>query len=634
MVYSGAQDLLDQFTDGVLVVTANGYIQFYNKQVALFFYGDTSTDLIHLPIMNLIPDLATRLPDVQKLDHAQSLQEQVFDTPVKDYAGNSSTVETRLRLIREKDDTKILVTLRDMASHEINKQNTGIEYDSVRLMHQVSAYANQTDSFSDVLKYCLDKLVNFMDCAIGHVYIPDAHCEFMVSSGIWAPTSHEAFEKFVERSEQQSFRKGEGLIGKVWEEGKIGWLEDINRYEWYLRIREALDTGLRQVIAVPVITGKSREVIAILEFYNKSVKPVSKHCQQIIGTVAEQIAHVKEREHINRQMSEQDAQLRQLFDNARFGMIMMNPDKKITMANRGFQEMFNLNSDETIGKKLDELIVGQEYLREHERALEQINRGEHVAFETIRHQKDGSEIHVLIQGIPVQVNNRTLAIFGMFIDITRQKQLEKEQQKALREKEVMMAEIHHRVKNNLAIIQAFLLLQTENASSSEAKQILRDSTSRIYSIALAHEQLYSSQDLSCIQLHEYLPKLIDTVKRSTLPANKSIDINVNVDNLELDIKRAIPIGLMVNELVTNSLKHAFEDQKSGLVDISVQKNGQVEISVKDNGVGFSNTTSNNGNTSLGLKIIKTLSQQLNAEVEVNSKGGTEYVIRFSAESGN
>ncbi|MBC7185646.1 MAG: PAS domain S-box protein [Calditrichaeota bacterium] len=206
-----------------------------------------------------------------------------------------------------------------------------------------------------------------------------------------------------------------------------------------------------------------------------------------------------------------------------------------------------------------------------------------------------------------------------------------EQLKAsLREKEVLLKEIHHRVKNNMQVISSMLNLQSGCVANPEVEAVLRDSQNRVRSMALIHEKLYQSRDLSRIDFSDYIRKLTDDLFRSYSVNPERITLTTHAEEVSLGIDAAIPCGLIINELVSNCLKHAFPDGRSGEVQVSLlPKNGMYELRVKDNGVGFPKDLDFRNTDSLGLQLVTTLTEQLDGTIELNCNGeGTEFRILF------
>lgn len=200
---------------------------------------------------------------------------------------------------------------------------------------------------------------------------------------------------------------------------------------------------------------------------------------------------------------------------------------------------------------------------------------------------------------------------------------------SLKEKEVLLAEIQHRVKNNLAVISGLLNLQLNNAQGEEARLLLLDAKNRVMSIAMAHERLYKKQDLSRINLGQYLQELTDEIIGSH-KQDHSIHVSKETIDVDIPITKAVPTGLIVNEVITNSLKHAFTDHAhKPAIDLKMeQEHNVVRITLCDNGIGFGNLKERK-ESSLGISLIESLANQIDAEINFTNKAGACVVLSYS-----
>lgn len=207
-----------------------------------------------------------------------------------------------------------------------------------------------------------------------------------------------------------------------------------------------------------------------------------------------------------------------------------------------------------------------------------------------------------------------------------------ELESSLSEKETLLAEIHHRVKNNLAVISGMLQLQSYKETNEQLQKKLLDSTLRIKSMANIHEQLYQSNSFSNMAFDVGLKNLVQTILE-TLDSGKEIETTFNLDPIELNINQAVPCCLIVNEVLTNSIKHAFNTNEGGLITISLNKNNQhLHLQIADDGVGFQDDGDQNDTSTLGMELIDTLAHQLEAEYSYTSGKsgeGTLFEIQFS-----
>jgi two-component sensor histidine kinase len=213
----------------------------------------------------------------------------------------------------------------------------------------------------------------------------------------------------------------------------------------------------------------------------------------------------------------------------------------------------------------------------------------------------------------------------------RLKTVEKQLQQSLREKETLLREIHHRVKNNLAVVSGLLRLQMRRVDDDGVKSILADAQQRILTMAMVHEHLYQSNSFAEINIHHFLVRLVRTLKQSFGDTTGKIEIVCEVEDRSVDIVQAVPIGLLVNELVSNALKYAFRDRTDGRLFIgwSLDDQGRRQLIVRDNGVGMPEPPDWSGKNSLGLHLVKILAEeQLEGSIQLDLREGTCLTITY------
>jgi two-component sensor histidine kinase len=202
-------------------------------------------------------------------------------------------------------------------------------------------------------------------------------------------------------------------------------------------------------------------------------------------------------------------------------------------------------------------------------------------------------------------------------------------EKALKEKEMLLKEIHHRVKNNLMIISSLLELQSYYIKDKTDLDFFRESRTRADSMALIHEKLYQSTDLKNIDFNDYISSLASDLLEVYTITPEKIKLKINAHNINLDINTAIPLGLITNELMSNSLKHAFPDNKTGTIALEILKTDDLyTFKVKDDGIGLPSDLDYKNPDSLGLELVNTLTMQIGGELELISENGTEFIITF------
>jgi two-component sensor histidine kinase len=233
---------------------------------------------------------------------------------------------------------------------------------------------------------------------------------------------------------------------------------------------------------------------------------------------------------------------------------------------------------------------------------------------------------------PVMTEAGTMVLAAV-VDISDRKQKEQHIQRSLKEKTNLLSEVHHRVKNNLQLIHSLLDLQVLQTEDTSVRDILESSKRRIESMARIHQVLYQSNDFAEVEMSEVLQSLTENIANSFKTDTSQACLSLNVESVLLPITQAIPCGFIVNELVTNALKYAFPDNRSGEVTVNLvlEEDNLVSLSVSDNGVGLPPDIDLGNLSSLGLELVSVLAEQLGGSLQVNRIQPTRFEIRFSIE---
>lgn len=258
-------------------------------------------------------------------------------------------------------------------------------------------------------------------------------------------------------------------------------------------------------------------------------------------------------------------------------------------------------------------------------------------FETCFIDTKGNEIWFEIYLNPIlDSNKRVKEVSGIGHDITEKKSSEQQIVQSLKEKEVLLKEVHHRVKNNLQVISSLLNLQSSYVSDNKVTELLKESQNRIKSMSFIHESLYQSKDFSNIKFAEYIKHLTNNLILSYKPKEKKILLEQKLQNAHLNLDFAIPCGLIVNELVSNALKYAFTTKQNGKISISFKrdKKQNIELIIADDGTGLPKEVDFRNTQSLGLQLVMVLVSQLRGEITLNNKKGATFVITFNEQNLN
>ncbi len=326
-------------------------------------------------------------------------------------------------------------------------------------------------------------------------------------------------------------------------------------------------------------------------------------------------------------LSRRESEISSIINNTDALILSIDKKFKVIEYNDAFQQMAlkNFNVKKLKGTSILNYLLPSSH--DHLRAIyKRVFNGESVVDEHGYETPLGYFVYETRYN-PIVNRGKVIAISIFSQNISSRKENEQRLKAALNEKELLLNEIHHRVKNNLAIISSLLQLEELKTSNKEIKDILISSQNRIKSTALVHQFLYQNDSIAKIKFSEYVKEFINQIEKS-LVSDKQINISISGEDFDLDIEQAIPCGLIINELFTNSVKHAFPNTLiEAKINIYFKKeNGGVQLIFSDNGIGFNDGIYSNN--TLGLTVVKTLVKQLQGELVINSKKGAVFSVSF------
>lgn len=321
-----------------------------------------------------------------------------------------------------------------------------------------------------------------------------------------------------------------------------------------------------------------------------------------------------------------EARLRAIIESARDAIFIKDKDLVYTMANPALARLFGKTIDEITGRK-DREIFDLKTALEIEADDHKVLNGETIENERTIEMGDRIIVSNSIK-VPLRsADGEIIGLCGIARDITERRRVDEQIRSSLAEKETLLKEIHHRVKNNLQIISSLLNLQTRYIQDEPALELFNESQNRVKSMALIHEKLYNSRDFSSIDFSDYIRSLASDLFRSYDALSRSVSFKLDVRDVHLNIERAIPCGLIINELISNALKHAFHDMPEGELAVQFNPlNGRYLLSVRDNGVGMPPRFDWRNTRTLGMQLVMSLVEQLGGEISLENKNGTEFQI--------
>ncbi|MCZ3372191.1 CHASE4 domain-containing protein [Methanobacterium veterum] len=297
--------------------------------------------------------------------------------------------------------------------------------------------------------------------------------------------------------------------------------------------------------------------------------------------------------------------------------------------NQGAERLYGYSRGEAAGKISHELLKTK-HPQGWDDFMEKLDKYDMWTGELIHTTKNGEELIMESRQQLIQDSHGKNIVIETNRDITERKKSEDKIKASLKEKEVLLREIHHRVKNNLQIISTLLQLQADEITDHNTLENYRESENRIQSIALIHEKMYQSRDISNIDFTSYIKSLINDLMYSYDADSRNIKSVIDTGNFLFSIETVQPLGLIVNEIISNSLKYAFKDKNEGTILVKLQKmhSNNFKLTVSDNGMGFPENIDFRNTSSLGLQLVNELVKQLEGNIELNIDNGTEFVIVF------
>ena len=328
-------------------------------------------------------------------------------------------------------------------------------------------------------------------------------------------------------------------------------------------------------------------------------------------------------------LRESEAKYRTLVESASDPIFLYDDNGIFLMANKAGAHGMGKEPADLLGHSLKEFFPPEVAEKQLDLIRKVVNTGEGVDLEMhVPYEDRDKWFSTSLQPIYGR-DNQIHSVQVISRDITEIKETQLKLEQALKDKEMLMKEIYHRVKNNLMVISSLLNLQSRYIKDEEAKAMFKQSQERAQSMAMIHERLYRSADLKHINFGDYIRKLAQDLFRTYVSDPSRIKLEMDVDDVMIDINIAIPLGLMVNELISNSMKHAFPGDYSGKIRVKFKEHdSQCMLEVSDTGVGFPPEFEFEKSDSLGLQLINSLTQQISGELELESNHGTTFKITF------
>ena len=390
------------------------------------------------------------------------------------------------------------------------------------------------------------------------------------------------------------------------------------------RIRHVWETGERLgplEIRAPKFEGK---------FLSETIMPIFDSTGRITNTMSV-LEDITERKKYERALTDSEERYRMLFNSVNDGVLLYEIDEnglpgKLLEVNSRFCSMTGYSREELMEMRPTDLS-DPDLAVDDARVVQELMEQNYSVFERVLVSKSGRRF-------PIEINAHTFvmgekqAVLAVARDITDRKSAENRIKASLKEKEILLKEIHHRVKNNLQVISGLLNLQAYHVKGKKAKEVYKESQNRVITMALIHEELYQAKDLSSIGFADYIRHLTSNLFSSYGIDREKVQLNLNMDSTSMVVDTAIPLGLIVNELVSNALQHAFPDSGIGVVsvDFGRKDDGEFTLVVSDDGIGLPEKVDHTKTKTLGLQLVNILVEQLGGRIDLIRGEGTTFTI--------
>jgi PAS domain S-box-containing protein len=352
---------------------------------------------------------------------------------------------------------------------------------------------------------------------------------------------------------------------------------------------------------------------------------------RILTTIFMQTVSISEKIKAEEELKKSEVKFRSLVQHSTDIIALYSPDGTVLYKSPGMKSILGFEPEEVIGRNVLELVhpEDKEMALELFAHLSSISNAEHVNFEIRALHKDGT-----YRWMEATITNKlseptVMAYIGNYRDITASKEAREKIERSLKEKTILIKEIHHRVKNNLQIISSMINLQIANMACEPDQELMLDVRNRIRAIALVHEKVYQSSSLDRINADGYIQAMARQLLLTFSSSGKKIELDIKVENVMFTVDEAVPCALIINELITNSFKYAFMGREKGTIKIYFFHDGsKYRLSIEDDGIGFQKKVNLQNPESLGLRIVTGLVAQLDGTIELKSDKGTRFQITF------
>jgi len=383
--------------------------------------------------------------------------------------------------------------------------------------------------------------------------------------------------------------------------------------------REVLEHGTTTFETVTLLKDGSKAYTEV------KLSKIEMQREPYLVSVVRDVTRIKRAEKENR---ERKRYFEALLESSPSALITLNAEDRIDGWNPGAESLFHFNVHEVMGREIDDLLSGDdpEVYREAVEFTRRVGKGEHLPpTEGIRFTREGDRIETIITASPIMMDGEIIGSVAVYTDNTGFKRAEREVTSLLREKEQLLKEVHHRIKNHMGTISSIISLNEDYYDDARIREVLGDIHNKIRVMQNIYQSLYIGDDVSSVQLSSFFDPLLRDLETAYVTGT-SIPITTDIEDLELSAKQSLPVGIIVNELVTNALKYSFPGRAEGSIRIAIRRDEDnaemLRITVADDGASIPDHIVANKDYGFGLTLVKGYAQQFDGEMRIRNDGGT------------
>lgn len=564
----------------------------------------------HIPIESLFSKFENRINYKENVDARH-----------KTRAGEIIYVEETYSPIQYNGKDAVVVSAYDVTKLKNLEHNFDIQFNISKILAESYSFDQAVHKILKIV--CIPSSMD-----VGELWFESKDRKYLELQSYWYSHRIDSLGLYsITHSLKQT--QNSSIIGKVWQEGKP---ITITEFTPYIFTRNDFFVSQKFSVAFlfPIIS--SFKTIGVLTFFSRSKVIPDNHFLMMLESLGEHIGVFHQKYFDSQKLRQNELRLKGIFESAMDAIISIDAEYKIQFFNLAAEKMFLCKAEDVIGKSIN-IFIPDNLQPIHSQHISDFNKsgatnkriGLSKTLYGVRMNKEEFPIEASIS----QINMEQEKLFTVIIkDITEKKIADERNEASLKEKEVLLKEIHHRVKNNLQIISSLLSLQSNYLTDPNIINLFNESKHRVKAMALIHEKLYKSSSLSKINFKEYVNDLLYYLVNSYDFKTGNVSLNLNIKEISISLDSIVPFGLILNELVSNSLKYAFPNCGKGVISVSFDEyeNEKYLLIFQDDGIGMKNVPDIQNAATLGMQLIFNLTEQLKGTIKFEVTKGTKVLI--------